>query len=92
MKVLQYMMVAVFLLCIIGGCTWDRQYMDPMGDSVRQASDMEKLEYPPCVGPEVMDGQKQSSINSIYRKGNAKGLSNKSSTSSTTEIMQTTNR
>lgn len=96
MKVLQYTLVAVFLISLASGCkqmeAWDRHHMDPMGESVRQASDMQQLEYPPCIGPEVMDGKKQANINTIYKKTNSKGLTSRASTSSTTEIMQKTSR
>lgn len=86
MKVLRYMVVAFFLLIIISGCkeleAYDRHYMDPMGEDVRLASDMQKLECPPCIGPDMMDGQKQARITDSYRKSNAKGLPCKTSTTS----------
>ncbi|MEZ0576680.1 hypothetical protein ACAG65_11710 [Halodesulfovibrio aestuarii] len=87
MKMLQCIMAAVFLVTLAGGCkqmeAWDRHNMDPMGESVRQASNMQQMEYPPCAGPEVMDGQKQAKINTNYVKDNAKGLPKKASTTST---------
>ncbi|UZP68792.1 hypothetical protein N1030_07415 [Desulfovibrio mangrovi] len=80
------MKITTITLCIVscavlllGGCRQtemrDRHVMDPMGDSVRNAAQLQREAAPPVtVGPPLMDGQKQEEIIKNYRKDNAETL------------------
>lgn len=81
------MRITIITLCVIscavlliGGCRQaemrDRHVMDPMGDSVRNAAQLQREAAPPViVGPPMMDGQKQDAITKNYRKDNVEKLS-----------------
>lgn len=87
MKTLCHIMLAVCLAILATGCkqmeAWERHSMAPMGDSVRLATEMQKVECPPVIGEEMMNGDKQILINNNYIQDNDKKLSVKSSTTST---------
>lgn len=87
MKTLCHLMLVVCLAILASGCkqieAYERHRMEPMGESVRLANEMQKLECPPIIGEEMMNGEKQAIINRYYTTDNEKKLTVKSQTTST---------